>query len=270
MATSPDHDWTAAADLVLDRPGTDARFTVRAAAPSAQGLAPHSMRRAAFTFAFGSCHQPFGPPEDGTLTLPRGPASPPDGRLRRARDARFLALIGDQIYSDGVEPIDVRDQMRKLPPLFEEQIREAYRWIYTARSTSSFRRLLEAQPTLMAWDDHDIAEGWGALNDWDDLDWAMFQAAEATYREYQHVRHVGASVDDRATYHRSFWFGDVGFFVLDLRSVRSYRDGRLLGDRQWRDLYQLLEAATERGTQTLFIVAGIPLSTTRRHARPAR
>ena len=77
-------------------------------------------------------------------------------------------------------------------------------------------------------------------------------------------------MDDRATYHRSFWFGDVGFFVLDLRSVRSYRDGRLLGDRQWRDLYQLLEAATERGTQTLFIVAGIPVIHHAPGARPAR
>src|SRR3712207_6109142 len=117
--------------------------------------------------------------------------------LFRSRDARFLALIGDQIYSDGVEPIDVRDRMRKLrPPPSEEQLREAYRWIYRGSfNVPDFRHLLEAQPTLMVWDDHDIAEGWGALIDWDELDWAMFRAAEAAYREYQHVRHVGASLD---------------------------------------------------------------------------
>jgi phosphodiesterase/alkaline phosphatase D-like protein len=75
--------------------------------------------------------------------------------------------------------------------------------------------MLEARPTLMSWDDHDITEGWGALIEWDELDMRVFRAAEATYREYQHVRHIGASVEEQATYHRSFWFGDVGFFVLD-------------------------------------------------------
>jgi phosphodiesterase/alkaline phosphatase D-like protein len=87
----------------------------------------------------------------------------------------------------------------------------------------------------------------------------VFRAAEATYREYQHVRHLGASVDEQATYHRSFWFGDVGFFVLDLRGVRSYRDGRLMGEQQWRDLYRFFEQASERATQTIFVVAGVPV-----------
>jgi hypothetical protein len=263
LTPSPEHDWTAAGDLVLDRSWPDAPFTVHAAGAERRGrLAPHPDAPTAFTFAFGSCHQPFGPPKDGTLTVtPRTGIYRQMAGLLASRDARFLALIGDQIYSDGVEPIDIRDQVRKLQPApSEEQLREAYRWIYRGYfNVADFRHLLEAQPTLMAWDDHDITEGWGALIDWDDLDWAEFRAAEATYREYQHVRHVGASLDDRATYHRSFWFGDVGFFVLDLRGVREYRYARLLGDRQWRDFCQFLEAAAQRGTQTLFIVAGIPV-----------
>jgi hypothetical protein len=111
----------------------------------------------------------------------------------------------------------------------------------------------------MVWDDHDITEGWGALIDWDDLDLRVFRAAELTYREYQHVRHVGASVDDRAPYYRSFWFGDVAFFILDLRGVRSYHDGRLLGEQQWEAFCGFLDEAAERGTPTLFIVAGIPV-----------
>jgi alkaline phosphatase D len=178
-----------------------------------------------------------------------------------AHGTRFLALIGDQIYSDGVEPIDVRDQVRRAAsPPSDDELRECYRWLYRGYfNVADFRHLLEAQPTMMAWDDHDITEGWGALIDWDELDWRLFRAAEAAYREYQHVRHIGARVDDQAPYHRSFWFGDVGFFVLDLRGVRSYRDGRQLGDRQWRDFCQFLEQAAERRIQTLFVVAGIPV-----------
>jgi alkaline phosphatase D len=263
LAPAPEHDWTAAADLVLDRPRPNAQFTVKVSGMQRSGrLAPLPNTPTEFTFAFGSCHQPFGPPQFGVLT-----ATPRTGIFRQmaglmaARDARFLALIGDQIYSDGVEPIDIRDQVRKIrPEPSDEQLREAYRWLYRGYfNVADFRRLLEAQPTMMAWDDHDITEGWGALIDWDELDWRVFRAAEATYREYQHVRHVGASVDDRATYHRAFWFGDVGFFILDLRGVRNYRDGCLMGDRQWRDLDRFLENASEHRTKTLFIVAGIPL-----------
>jgi phosphodiesterase/alkaline phosphatase D-like protein len=164
LTPSPEHDWTAASDLVLDRPQPDARFTVRAAAAERGGrLAPHPDAPTAFTFAFGSCHQPFGPPHRGVLTVtPRASIYRQMAGLLAARDARFLALIGDQIYSDGVEPIDVRDQMKKLqPPPSEAQLREAYRWLHRGYfNVADFRHLLETQPTLMAWDDHDICEGW--------------------------------------------------------------------------------------------------------------
>ena len=263
LTPAPEHDCTASADLLLNRPRPNARFTVRVAGVKRHGrLAPAPGTPTPFAFIFGSCHQPFGPPRSGTLSItPRTGIFRQMAGLMASRDARFLALLGDQIYSDGVDPIDVRDKVRTFdPPPSDEQLREAYRWLYRGYfNVSDFRHLLEAQPTLMAWDDHDITEGWGALIDWDELDWRVFRAAEATYREYQHVRHIGASVDDTATYHRSFWFGDVGFFILDQRSVRSYRDGRLLGDRQWRDLYRLLEDATARDVRTLFIAAGIPL-----------
>ena len=263
LTPDPEHDWTAAGDVVLEEPAPDAAFTVYAAGQARRGrLAPHQDTPTPFSFAFGSCHQPFGPPENGVLTT-----TPRTGIFRQlagvlaANDSRFLALIGDQIYSDGVEPINIRDQIKQFTPApTDEQLREAFRWLYRGYfNVPDFRHLLEAQPTVMSWDDHDITEGWGALIDWDDLDWRMFRAAEATYREYQHTRHVGSSVDDRATYHRSFWFGDVGFFVLDLRSVRNYREGRLLGDRQWTDFYRFLETATERNTRTVFVIAGIPL-----------
>jgi alkaline phosphatase D len=263
LTPSSEHDWTAAGDLHLDRPRPNAHFTVRVAGFKREGrFAPLPDTPAEFTFAFGSCHQPFGPPRDGTLTLDDGAGiyRPMDATLT-AHEARFLALTGDQIYSDGVEPIDVRAEARRARPApSDEELRDRYRWLYRGYfNVSAFRVMLEARPTLMSWDDHDITEGWGALIEWDELDMRVFRAAEATYREYQHVRHIGASVEEQATYHRSFWFGDVGFFVLDLRGVRSYRDGRLMGEQQWRDLYRFFEQASERATQTIFVVAGVPV-----------
>lgn len=263
LRPAPDHDFTAAADLVLDRPFPNAPFTVHVAGVERRArFAPAPDEPTALTFGFGSCHQPFGPPRDGTLTrTPRAGIYRQMRGVLEAHKARFLALIGDQIYSDGVEPIDVRDDARRAnPPPTDDDLRNIYRWLHRGYfNLAGFRELLESVPTLMSWDDHDITEGWGALIDWDDLDWRVFRAAEAVYREYQHVRHVGASVDDRAPYSQCFWFGNIGFFILDLRGLRSYRDRRLLGHQQWRQFADFLEQATLRETPTLFIGAGIPV-----------
>ena len=263
LTPDPDHDCTTAADLMLDRAYPNAEVVVRLGGLERRArLQPLPDTPTPFSFVFGSCHQPFGPPQEGVL-----PLTPAAGIFRQIagvmdqHDARFLALIGDQIYSDGVDPIDVREDARhaRRPPS-DEELRERYRWLYRGYfNVQPFRELLEQYPTLMSWDDHDITEGWGALIDWSDVDWRVFRAAEATYREYQHMRHLGASVDDRATYHRSFWFGNVGFFMLDLRSVRNYAEGRLFGDQQWHAFHAFLEEASARDTRTLFIVAGIPV-----------
>ncbi|MCC6756069.1 MAG: alkaline phosphatase D family protein, partial [Solirubrobacterales bacterium] len=263
LTPDPDHDFTVAADIVLDRPRPDAAFTVHVAGLQRHGrLAPEHDAPTEVTFGFGSCHQPFGPPRDGVLTVtPRAGIYRQMVGVLRSRGARFLSLIGDQIYSDGVDPIDVRDNAHRaaIPPT-DDELREAYRWLHRGYfNVAPFRELLAAQPTLMTWDDHDITEGWGALIDWDDLDWRVFRAAEATYREYQHVRNVGASVHDRAPYSRCSWFGNVGFFILDLRGLRSYREGRLLGTDQWRQLEGFLEQCTRHGTPTVVITAGIPV-----------
>ena len=66
-------------------------------------FAPHHDAPTEVTFGFGSCHQPFGPPSDGVLTVtPRVGIYRQMVGVLRARGARFLSLIGDQIYSDGV------------------------------------------------------------------------------------------------------------------------------------------------------------------------
>jgi hypothetical protein len=53
LRPSPEHDWTAAADLVLDRPRPNAAFTVHAAGARRPGrLAPHPDTPTELTFAF--------------------------------------------------------------------------------------------------------------------------------------------------------------------------------------------------------------------------
>ncbi|MBA3234992.1 MAG: hypothetical protein H0T59_03225, partial [Chloroflexi bacterium] len=58
--------------------------------------------------------------------------------------------------------------------------------------------------------------------------------------------------------------GDVGFFVPDLRGVRDFDAGRILGDEQWARLDGFLDAAAERDVSTVFIVTTVPVV----HASP--
>ncbi len=111
----------------------------------------------------------------------------------------------------------------------------------------------------MIWDDHDIIEGWGSLLGPTELDRRLFWAASTAYREYHPLRIVGADVDAAPPYHYSFWYGDVGFFVLDLRGERNYRAGRVIGERQWQDLDEFVRTAAQHGIPTVFVVSSIPL-----------
>ncbi|MDP8924174.1 MAG: alkaline phosphatase family protein, partial [Chloroflexota bacterium] len=263
LRPSPEHDWIDAVDLVLDRPRPNAEVVVRVAGMERRGrLAPAPGAPAALSFGFASCHQPFENGRDGTLSVHRIAAIyPAIARLLRDRRARFMLLLGDQIYSDGVDAVRLRDESRRRdPPPSERELRDAYRLLYRGYfNEPGFRSLLESVPSLMIWDDHDISDNWGSFLDWEDGDDRLFRAAATAYREYQYARNVGARLDDEAPYHRCYWFGDVGFFILDLRSERDYRQGRVLGERQWRDLDRFLAEAAEHDARTLFIAASIPV-----------
>jgi alkaline phosphatase D len=263
LRPDPAHDWIDAADLTLEQPRPEAELLVRVAGLERRGrFAPTPGSPTSFSFGFGSCHEPFVPGPEGALGIhPGAGLYPPMAQLLQVRGARFLALVGDQVYTDGVRPIELRDQMRaRRPPPSDQELLARCQWLYRGYfNQAGFKALLESLPTVMIWDDHDIFEGWGSLLDWDELDARVVQAAETTYRAYQHLHNHGARVDDQAPYHYCFWYGNVGFFTLDLRGVRSYQDGRLLGERQWRDLEAFLAEATARDVPTLFIIASIPV-----------
>src|SRR5581483_8896481 len=137
LTPDPAHDHIAVADLVLDSPAPNAPFTVEAAGLTRRGrLAPALGTRAAFSFALGSCHYPFAVGPDGAL-IERAATRiyPAMAHALRARDSRFLLLVGDQVYADVLRPIDVRSALRqryategRLPPLAD--VVDAYRHVY--------------------------------------------------------------------------------------------------------------------------------------------
>lgn len=259
----PDHDAIDAVTLQVDPPTPQAPFVVEAAGQRRIGkFAPAPAARVAYSFAFGSCHQPFIN-EDGRLSVHGGAdLYPAMGRLMQSRSCRFSIFLGDQMYSDGVEPINLRRDLKPVADqLSDRELVETYRHVYRGYfQQAGFRQLLEEWPAYLIWDDHEIYDGAGSLVHRDTFDLRLLRAAEAAYREYQHLRNPGARLTDRAPYDYSFWFGDAGFFVLDLRGCRDYRSGVLMGARQWERLEAFLREATDRVSDTVFIVASIPVT----------
>jgi phosphodiesterase/alkaline phosphatase D-like protein len=263
VSLSAERDWTGAAELTLPEPAPNARFVVNAGERRLVGrFAPSPGEHAGFAFAFGSCHYPFEVDDAGIPRLRRAARIYPALREELlAEEARFLLLIGDQLYADAVPPLSVRDELPGGPddPPRLELLTAAYRRItggYFAER--GFRALREALPTQCIWDDHDIFNNWGSLKRETPLDARLFEAASRVFAEYQDGRNPGGG--DRPPFDFAFGFGTAAFIVLDLRGARSYAEGTLLGRAQWQRFFERMASEEVQGAHTLFVVSSVPVA----------
>jgi phosphodiesterase/alkaline phosphatase D-like protein len=265
-AVSPDSDWTAAIELALPAPAPDRPFAITATGRRLTGrLAPTDGTHTGFAFGFGSCHHPFTVGRDGQIRL-RNAAKIYPALLDELTDAdaRFLLLVGDQLYSDAIPTISVRDNLPgddAHPPPLDLAV-QAYRRVTRGYfGESGFRRLRERFPTLCVWDDHDIFNDWGSRLQESPLDKLLFRAADRVYREYQHARNpANLTSGDAPPYTFFSQFGTAGFLVLDLRGARHFTEGRLLGRRQWEAFRAFLAGERARDLHTLFVVVSVPVA----------
>jgi phosphodiesterase/alkaline phosphatase D-like protein len=108
----------------------------------------------------------------------------------------------------------------------------------------------------MMWDDHDICDGWGS-NDVDDRPSreVIFRAARQAFIEFQ-MSHNPAGIDP-TSFACAFSHQDQAFLLLDGRSHRLYRDGRVCGAPQLEIARRWL-AAQPTTLDQLYLVLGIP------------
>ncbi len=269
VSTEAARDWVGAAVLDAGSSRAGDKFTVRAGGQVLTGrFAPAPNAPASFTFAFGSCHQPFTEPMDGGR-LDKHPGAliyPRIQRLLSGRGAAFAMWLGDQVYSDAISNLSVRETMAKDPSVTDEDLLEAYRHLYRGYfNESGHRALAEAVPAYLMWDDHDIYDGWGSLIDRSKFDERVYHAARRAYVEYQHLRNPGGSLDGTPPFGYSFWVGNVGFHVPDLRGERDFDSRQVMGKEGWARLDAFLEEAAARDVPTVFIGASVPVV----HASPA-
>jgi hypothetical protein len=255
-------DWTGTIDLRLAEPAPDRPFVCTAGASQFAGrLAPAAEARRGFTFGFGSCHRPYDATDDHIQLRPVAGIYPAMVRDLRRRNARFVILGGDQVYSDELPPISVRDKLpgdAEHPPPLDVAV-AAYRRVSRGfLGQTGFRALREAFPTYCIWDDHDIFNNWGSRLEKSPLDRCLFEAAARAYCEYQHQRNPEGGIGP-PPYHYTFRHGTAGFLVLDVRGARDYEHGQLLGEKQWADVQAYLRGPDAATVETLFVVSTIPI-----------
>jgi hypothetical protein len=165
-----------------------------------------------------------------------------DCGLRDEATPQFMIHAGDQIYFDFPFP-----SRAPTPAAYRLAYREAF------FEDDGLRCFLTRCPQYMILDDHEIVDGFatdGSVPKKRDPG-AYLEAARGAYREYVDSRHPSAK--GSLFYH--FDHGRTRFFVLDTRTERSEKRGKMIGPEQQRRLEQWL---TDHAADVKFIVSSVP------------
>lgn len=156
----------------------------------------------------------------------------------------FMIHCGDQIYFDIDFP-----QRRGT----EEDYRRNYRQAWFNDGDAA--KFLANLPHYMILDDHEIWDGFGTEPD--SKAERCRKPALGAYDEYVSARQP--QPDQRERLYYTFEHGNTGFFVLDTRTERSPKDGKMISDEQLAELEKwLLGEAPCKPYELRFVVSSVP------------
>ena len=222
-----------------------------------------------------SCHQPF---------TGRGTISPEANRMLRVlpkilrdNDVKFVLPCGDQMYADvpGSFSLFNNPYLIRQVVTGKQSIRECndkeVRRLYDLRyrmfwSMPAIREMYANYPCYPAMDDHEIKDSWGnnPKHSADEYKNVKKGALDA-YRDYQASsvlpqRPVLGMRKPSGSFHYDFSYGNIGVFVMDLRSQRynvGPRARQILSRTQLDDLQRFLHH--NRHKKVLLIVSSVPV-----------
>ena len=176
-----------------------------------------------------------------------------------AGNVDLIMHVGDQVYADSlVSRLTKMARFATDPDAAVQTLTEHYRRLYVEQSWNmpEVAAVLTTCPSIMMWDDHDIDDGWGS-NRHDIKPWRrlFFSAARQAFSEFQ------ASLNppgvDASSFACGFVHGDLAYLLLDGRSHRLYRQGRILGAAQLEVAREWLQALPPT-VRRIYLVLGIP------------
>lgn len=232
-----------------------------------EGLGPSSGRLA---FGLASCHQPFD--GRGRVRVESARMLAAAERALRDHDARFLLLVGDQIYADYPPKLSLFHRAffeRVAPPgrhAPTDCSREEIRRLYQERhriflGVEPFARLASALPCYPMLDDHEVRDNFGTSPEHASKAWAeLREGALDAFYDYQGSRVVPADGTARPpSFHYGFAYGPVAIFVADLRSQRVADDAavHVFHAEQLASLARFLDAHAKH--PVLCVVVTVPI-----------
>lgn len=198
-----------------------------------------------------------------------------EGRVPDFPRPAFACGVGDQVYVEGDyhawgayghrHPMSAwtveaqprpRVALRDLPRFLDTCYRAHW-------SFASFARALQACPTVMTWDDHDIRDGWGSQGDeyvWRDSYFDGFRRACVAHQFGRGPRpwHEDLARTDAPLW-QSFTVGGVPVFVLDLRTCRDIAVPTVIGEEQWRQLRAWFASLDPARSRHYVLVSSVPI-----------
>jgi alkaline phosphatase D len=227
-----------------------------------------------------SCHQPFT--ERGTISPEAVRMLHVLPKILRENDVKFILPCGDQMYADepGLfslfkNPYLIRQAVPRLKDLKEADILKCtdkeVRRLYDLRyrmfwSMPAIREMYANYPCYPILDDHEIKDSWGndPKHSGDEYKNVKKGALDA-YRDYQASsvlvqQPVLGMREQSGSFHYNFSYGNIGVFVMDIRSQRynlAPRGRQILSRRQLEDLQRFLH--NNRHKKVLLIVSSVPV-----------
>jgi alkaline phosphatase D len=218
--------------------------------------------------ALMSCHQPFN--DDNEYSSRRARLLRVLPQVLKDHDVKFILLAGDQIYSD-VPPdrsLFYRHYTKTWKYPAGESIldwgptgvraayQERYRIFWAGKEVQDFYANYPCYPIL---DDHEIVDDWGAKEVHATNKFRQIRnGAREAYFDYQESRVMKRKKNLPPSFHYSFSYGNIGVFVLDLRSQRKAGPkGQLFSPAQLNDFETFLKSNESK--KVLLVMASVPV-----------
>ena len=222
-----------------------------------------------FSIAVMSCHQPFNQ-DQFNVEKRRMRLLKLAKKTLADHDAKFILLAGDQIYSDVPKEKSLfyrhYTAQKKLPggpsildwdmETVRKAYQERYRIFWHMDDVKHFYSNYPCYPIL---DDHEIVDDWGAKKVHSTMLYRNVRnGAREAYFDYQGSRVASRRKTLPSSFHYSFTYGNVGVFVLDLRSQRKARKKwQLFSPSQLKDFGKFLKNNQDK--RVLLIMASVPV-----------
>jgi hypothetical protein len=223
-----------------------------------------------------SCHEPFFT-DRGTISSEADRMLRVLPRILRENDVKFVLPCGDQMYADSPGAFSLfrnRYLLRMIAPdkesIFQcsaSEVRRLYNLRYRmCWSMPAIRDMYANYPCYPMLDDHEIKNSWGNEPEHAGPKYEnVKKGALDAYRDYQasRVLPMQSALGMRkppGSFHFDFSYGNIGVFVMDIRSQRYNllpRGRQIFSPAQFEDLRLFLQNNGHK--KVLLIVSSVPV-----------